>query len=40
MLPNYLKYLEGRAKMGGLCLYGMIILISILKSMVWGCELD
>ena len=31
---NYPKYLEGRAKMGDLCLYGMIILISVLKNTV------
>ena len=33
-LQNYPKYLEGRAQMGGLCLYGMTILISVLKNMV------
>jgi hypothetical protein len=30
-LQNYPKYLDGRAQIGGLYLYGMIILISDLK---------
>jgi hypothetical protein len=32
-LQNYPKYLEGRAQMGAMCLYEMIILITVLK--IW-----